>query len=64
MKKFLAVLVVAGALIACNDDTSTDVKVSDSTVTTVPPVDTSAITVDTAGIGTDTTGRKTDTLKK
>ena len=65
MKKVLAILFIAGALTACNDDTSTDVKVSDSTSTTVPSVvDTSSATIDTLGGRTDTIGKPADSLKK
>ena len=64
MKKFLAILVVAGTLIACNDETTTDVKVSDTPATTPVIVDTPVTTVDTAGIKTDTSGKPADSLKK
>jgi hypothetical protein len=50
MKKFLAVLAIAGTLVACNND-------GESTTTT----DSTNIDVNTTTIGTDTTGLSVDT---
>ena len=58
MKKFLAVLAIAGTLVACNNDsegtTTTD-------TTTNIDVNTTTIGTDTTGLGVDTTGMSADT---
>lgn len=58
MKKLLAMLAIAGAMVACNDEASTENPTPDSTSTpsTVSPADTST--------SLDTTARPADTVIK
>lgn len=54
MKKFLAITVIAAALVACNNDSETKEETKDSTVieTPVTPVDTTVITDTTVVVDT------------
>lgn len=62
MKKFLGILVIAGALVACNNSsestTATDTPVTTVDTAAIPP----AVTVDTTVV--DTTKVVVDTTKK
>ena len=58
MKKLLAILVIAGAVAACNNEKTEEVK-KDS----VPAVDTTKKVVDTTKMAADTT-KKVDTAAK
>jgi hypothetical protein len=65
MKKFLGILVIAGALVACNNSgestTSADTTAVDTTgASAIPP----ATNIDTSSTMVDTTKSATDTLKK
>ena len=56
MKKFLAIFAIAGALVACNNESETTTT-EDTTTTIVTPVDTMSapINVDTTVVGDTTT---------
>ena len=56
MKKFLAIFAIAGALVACNNETETETTTEDTT-TVVTPVDTmtAPVNVDTTVVGDTTT---------
>jgi hypothetical protein len=62
MKKLLAMLAIAGALTACNDNAD-NTDTADSPAVTAPAIDTTTPpAMDTTGTGTDTSGRTgTDT---
>lgn len=63
MKKVLAVLAIAGSLVACGNNEGEGTETTDTTTTTVDTVTTAPVTVDTttttvdtaAATGTDTT---------
>jgi hypothetical protein len=62
MKKFLGILAIAGALVACNNSgeatTSNDTTATDTAaMTSIPPAD-------TTGSAMDTTKMSADTVKK
>lgn len=61
MKKLLAVLAVAGVMVACNN-AKTDEAKTDST--TAVKVDTAAAKVDTAAAKVDTAAKKVDSAAK
>ena len=64
MKKFLAVLAIAGTLVACNNEgestTTTDSTHIDVNTTTIG-TDTTGMSMDTTGMNADTTGAGADT---
>ena len=56
MKKFLAVMVLAGTLVACNDSSdSSDTADTTSTTTTITTDTNTTISADTTGMSMDTT---------
>jgi hypothetical protein len=69
MKKFLGILVIAGALVACNNSgestTGADTLATDSSaLNSIPPAVTDSSSVDTLHTGVDTTKAGADTTKK
>jgi hypothetical protein len=60
MRKLLAILMVAGIITACGDDTGTTTPDEDSTrpPNTLSPADTSTVAVDTSRRVADTTIKK------
>lgn len=66
MKKFFAILVVAGFLTACNDGgTAEEAKTDSSAAAPAPATDSSATaTPDTSALKADTSKLATDTTKK
>ena len=62
MKKLLAILVIACAVTACNNEKAEEKKV-DSTPAAAP-VDTAKKAMDTAKMAADTTKKAMDTAKK
>ncbi len=65
MKKVLAVLAIAGTLVACNNDSeTTTTEDTSSTITVDTNTTVTPITTDTTGLGTDTTATGTDTTNR
>ena len=62
MKKFLAMFAIAGALVACNNESETTTTEDTSPTTTIDTTTPAPITTDTTGFGTDTT--RTDTTAR
>ena len=58
MKKFLAILAIAGTLVACNNDSETT-DTTDTTTTINTDVNAAPMTTDTTGMMMDTTGMNT-----
>lgn len=57
MKKLLAVVAIAGTLVACNNEAETTTESTDTTTTiTTDTMTTAPVTTDTTTLGTDTTG--------
>ncbi len=60
MKKFLAVAVIAGTLVACNNDGADTTTTDSTTITTDSTMISTPITTDTTGgMGIDATGTST-----
>jgi hypothetical protein len=60
MKKFLTIFVVAGALVACNNDAN-ETETTDTMTTTTITTDTSTmypVNTDTTGLYSDTTNQR------
>jgi hypothetical protein len=63
MKKFLAVLAIAGTLVACNDGSNSETSTDTTSTTTITTDTNTVISTDTTtlGTGTDTAGTGTGT---
>lgn len=63
MKKVLAVLAIAGTLVACNNDSETTISEDTTSITVDTNTTVTPITVDTTTV-VDTTGAAADTTAK
>lgn len=63
MKKFFAILAIAGTLTACSDGGTAEETKTDTTAATAP-ADTTTAPVDTTAHAVDTTKAAVDTTKK
>lgn len=65
MKKFFAILVVAGFLTACNDGgTAEETKTDSSTAAPAPATDSSTVTPDSSALKADSSATAADSTKK